>query len=71
MVNDQFLFTAEKGSQNRHDLGSTPFLCVYETFLLPTMWKRNIEIPLKCLTCAVCSFNSFGISIDDFPDVIF
>ena len=70
-VNDQFLFAAKKGSRNIHHLGSTPFLCVYETYFLSTMWKQNIEILLKCLTCAVCSCNSFDISIDDFPDFIF
>ena len=70
-VNDQFLFAAKKGSKKIHHLGSTPFLCVYETYFLSTMWKQNVEIPLKCLTCAVCSWNSFGISIDDSPDFIF
>ena len=71
MVNDQFLFANKKGSRNIHDLGSTPLMCVYETFFLPTMWKQNVEIPLKCLTCAVCSCNSLYISIDNFPEFIF
>ena len=71
MVSGQFLFADKKGSRNIHHLGSTPFLCDYETFFLPTVWKQNTEIPLKCLTCAVCSGNSFYISIDDFPEFIF
>ena len=32
MENDQFLLVAKKGSRNIHDQGSTPVMCVYETF---------------------------------------
>ena len=59
-------FADKKGSRNIHHPGSTPFSCVCETFFLPTIWKQNIEIPLKCLTCAVCSCNnssSFAVQV--------
>ena len=49
MMNPQFLYAAREGLLNIHDLGSTPFLCVYDTFFLLSVRAVHSSFPSNIL----------------------